>query len=192
MKLFYLLALMSVMISCNNKKDQVIQEINTPDPKTEVDKNPAFFPVTNFIKGQIMDIRTRGINPLRIIKQNGREDSMWIKIENLEQEMKEFMTPDIDTSNLRDLFKETNFLDQTMNAVTLTYDPKTILPDSLTIKQWTVYVDPLKNRVMRIYMAKQKGAEKLHLTWESNEWCRIVVVSNNDQVQKEVLIKWDF
>jgi hypothetical protein len=192
MKLFYLLAILSVLVSCNNQKKQVTEEIIPADPKTEENKNHSFFPVTNFFKGQIADIKNLGINPLRIIKQNNREDSMWLKIEDLALEMKEFLTPEIDTSNLGELFTETGFLDQTINAVTFTYDPRTSIPDSFPIKQWTVYVDPVKNNVKRIYLLKNKGSGKLHLTWESNEWCRMVFVSNTDQVQKEVLIKWDF
>ena len=47
-------------------------------------------------------------------------------------------------------------MDQTINAVTFSYDPKTRLPDSIKLNHWDIYIDPQKNTVQRIYMVKEE------------------------------------
>lgn len=126
----------------------------------------------------------------------GRTDSSWLKAENFEKEMAAFLEIEIDTSNLKDLFSEKRFLDQTLNAYTFTYDPKSTLPDSLALQHWDVYVDPTTNKVKRIYLiTKNNDRKQRQLTWQSDKWCKIITIvtdKDNSVVEKEVLIKWDF
>lgn len=191
---FFLLQL----TSCK-PKDKATAGVETASAKTGVDSTSSgsFFPVTNYLKGQINDIRLKGINPMMYVTKNKQVDSAWLKFENLEKEMAPFLESVIDTANLRDLFSEKRFLDQTLNAYTFTYDPKASLPDSLQIQHWDVYVDPTANKVKRIYITtKTSDNKRQQLTWQSDKWSKIVTLSTdkdgNSFVEKEVLIKWDF
>ena len=183
-------------MSCNNSQNKEIAIVTDPGKDPGISKPENFFPVTAYIKGQIFEIKRRGINPLKIIEQGNRTDSLWLPIETLNKEMADFLEPVIDTVNLMALFSETKFLDQTLNAYTFTYDPKKELPDSMPLKHWDVYVDPGKNTIQRIYMVKKAGNKTLQLTWLNDISCRIITIGEdnkgNDAVEKEVLIKWDF
>jgi len=189
-----LIILAIIVLSCNQENNKT----NTVADSTAADtEQVSFFPVTDYLKGQLAEIRTKGINPKKISIVNKKEDSSWVKIEDLDSELAMFLTPVIDSTNLASLFTEKKFLDQTINAFTFTYDPVKPLPDSFLLQRWDVYVDPVSNKVKRIYILKKTIDHKtLQLTWQSDMWCKMVTIADdtkgNAKVEKEVTLKWDF
>lgn len=191
----YLLALLIWPVfftACSGSKKEP-----SPGTVTEQEKKPSFFPVTSYIKGQIFDIRRRGINPLYHVTHNSRTDSTWLKLEDIEKAVHAFLEPVIDSTNLTSLFDEKDFLDQTIAAYTFTYEPKASLPDNMTLRRWDVYIDAESNKVRRIYMVKKINENQtLQLTWQSNKYCKVVTIgtdsSGNSRVEKEEQITWDF
>ena len=182
----------AVLFSCNNnvEKDSVTSE------KKETEK-PHFFPVTSYLKGEIYTIKQNGINPLKYTTIRNHTDSVWLKIEDLDAAVAEFLQPEIDSANLISLFTEKSFLDQSINAVTFTYDPAVPLPDSMQLRHWDVYIDPGTNKVKRIYMVKEISKTKtLQLTWVNNKWCKITSIVTGDngisEIEKEEKLTWDF
>lgn len=162
-----------------------------------MEEKVAFFPVTSFIKGQILDIRSNAANPLKIITMRYHRDSSWLKMEDLQTELAPFLQPLIDTGNLTGMFLEKKFLDQTLDAYTFTYDPIKILPDSMHLLHWDVYVKPADGRVTRIYMLKKiDSVTQQQLTWETGKWSKIVTLKNtlagNTEIEKEQMIIWNF
>ncbi len=185
--------IMLFLLSCNDPS----QGIQAEDKTIQKNDLPSFFPVTDFLKGQIAEIKKESINPLKITKVNKHLDSMWLKMEDLDTEFAAFLTPEIDSTNLTGLFSEKRFLDQTIDAFTFTYDPINNLPDTFLLRRWDVYIDPKSNTVKRVYMIKETpDHKKIQLTWQTNKNCRIISIANdlkgNDFVEKEVTIKWDF
>jgi hypothetical protein len=194
MKYSYILFCCLLACACNNKKNTVTATTPAADALTE---KHNFFPVTSYIKGQLFDIRQKGLTPVKYTTQNQHTDSVMIKFEMLDSITAEFIKPQIDTANLIQWFKETKFLDQTINAVTFTYEPRTVLPDTCTLRRWDVYIDPETGKVKRVYIIKKKATGKtLQLTWQSNKWCSIVTLGKaTDEttfVEKEEKILWDY
>lgn len=182
-----------VCSSCNHSNNNNNTENKPGDQK----EHATFFPVTDFFKGQIAEIKKSGINPLQITNINKHQDSLWLKMEELNNAFADFLTPEIDSLNLMGLFSEKKFLDETINAFTFTYDPVKPLPDSFLLQRWDVYIEPGSGTVKRIYLLKNTPDHKtLQLSWQTNKYCRIVHISNepkaNDHVEKEIIIKWDF
>ena len=188
MKSSIILLTLVVIFGCNDGE----RIVETPQPTSA----PAgFFPVTDFIKGQIAEIRTEGINPLLISSRNGKTDSSWIKVEAFDSLFAPFLQPVIDTANFSKFFTEKSFLDQTINAFTFTYDPIAQLPDTIQLQHWDVYIDPQKNTVTRIFLLKRLGDQVTQLTWQADKWCKIVTITDGAKasvVKKEDMIKWDF
>lgn len=183
-----------VFIGCNQKKEDP-----TPAPSAAVAETPDaianFFPVTSFLKGQILEIKSIGITPVKKITVRGHTDSAFVKAEELETVFADFLSPVIDTANLKGTFTQKKFLDQTLNAFTFTYDPAERKTDSFAFRHWDVYIDPETNKVTRIYMIKKAGpAKELQLTWQCGKWCKIVTVniSGNGSVEKEEKISWTY
>lgn len=190
--LFPVTALLLFTLSCNNAG-----ETKAGDSKSGTVEKQKFFPVTSFLKGEIFNLKKNGINPLKYTTVNDRTDSAWLKIEEIDDAVKEFLQPEIDTANLTAFFSEKSFFDQTINAVTFTYEAAGVLPDSIKLVNWDVYVDPDANRVKRIYMVKQQDKDtQLQLTWVSGKWCKITTIVTDEKgvstVKKEEKITWDF
>ena len=196
--LIHVAMVLVLLQSCNNSAKN-----KTPDPvkhvplENQVAEKQRFFPVTTYIKGQLFEITQKGITPLKYSTINGHTDSVWLKTENFTQAFSEFLHPEIDSANLISLFTEKKFMDQTIDAFTFTYDPAGVLPDSMTLNHWDVYIDPASGKVRRIYMVKNIGENKtIQLTWQGDKWCKtIYIITNPDgtsTVEKEEKITWSF
>lgn len=159
-----------------------------------------FFPVTDFIKGQLLAIRQKGVNPVKVVTINKRTDSSWLKIEELDVATNEFVQPLIDSTSLINLFTETRFQDQTLNTFTFTYAPTGKLPDTMELLNWDVYINPDEGSVQKVYMVKRKKEngqdKKIQLTWQADKWCKTVVIATDAKgkasVEREELISWYF
>lgn len=196
MRQFLLAAGCIVLLNaCNNEPAPVASpQNNTIDTVTE---KPDFFPVTAFIKGQIYEIKEKGLSPRQYISINDHTDSAFVKFEQLDKLLKEFLQPEIDSANLVPFFTETKFLDQTIDAFTFTYDPKTTLPDSIPLKHWDVYIEPTTSKVKRVYLIKKTSDGKtLQLTWQSGQWCKTTTLvtdaNGSTKIEKEEKISWDY
>jgi hypothetical protein len=115
MRSIIFLAFLVILFSCNNSKQEAAATPVFDKPAEEV---PAFFPVTAYIKGQVHEIKEKGLTPFKYTTINGHTDSVLIKFSELDTLIKEFLHPEIDTANMRSFFSETRFLDQTVNAFT--------------------------------------------------------------------------
>ncbi len=180
------------LLSCNNH-GKPAQQLSGKDTL----EKQKFFPVTDYLEGEIYNIKKNGVNPLKYITVNGHTDSAWIKIEELDSVVAEFLHPRIDSANLVTLFSEKSFLDRSLDAVTFTYDAAVALPDSMKLKHWDVYIDPKTGKVKRIYMVKQADKTKmLQLTWVNGRWCKITTIGTDGngvmKVEKEDKLIWDF
>lgn len=179
--------------ACNGTKKENEPSTNN---KATADTATNFFPVTTYLKGEIFGIKNGGVTPLRKITIGTKTDSSWLKMEELETVFAEFLIPVIDTANLKDLFSEKRFLDQTLDAFTFTYEPKNEKGLVYPFTHWDVYIDPETQKVRRIYLVKKEGADKeLQLTWLSGKYCKIVtLVTQNGKtnIAKEDKTIWRF
>lgn len=178
------------LYACNNKSKQAEQAA------TIIDSAVAFFPVTSFLKGQLIALDSLPITVLRIVTIKGKSDSFWIKKENVPPLLKDFFTQEINTTNLTALFKESKFNDEGVDAITYTYEPKAALPNSISLKHWDVYVKLQTGKVKRVYMVKQvkQGAEifTLQLTWVTDKWAKIVTILNKPAGESELIKEEQF
>lgn len=188
--LLFLLYLLP-FISCVQKSQQLSFK--------ETAKKSEFLPVTQFILGELHTIDSLPVTPLKIITKNGHTDSVWIKKEDVKAEALPFMTPIIDSAHQYLYFKESSFLDQTINSYTFSYDPIKIPASSKELKRWDVYVDPKKQTITRIYLLKEsrEGDNIIteQLTWKSNSFFRITLIKENKNGTNNITqedVKWNF
>jgi hypothetical protein len=191
----YLLIILFVLIagSCNNSGEKI--EVQ-PQEKKEAS---SFFPVTDYLRGQIAEIKTNGVTPIKTDSSRGssKTDSVWLKAGDLDSVFHQFLQPEIDSTNLIQFFEESKFNDQTLDTYTFTYSPAPQLPDSFTLLRWDVYINRSSNAVKRIFMVKKAAeGEEMQLTWQSGKWCKTVTIARNKEgtqfVAHEQTIKWSF
>jgi hypothetical protein len=194
------IVLLLLLAACGNNNNANTKETIEPAAAQSVsplgDSATNFFPVTSYLKGELLNIRSGGITPVRKITIADKTDSSWLKMEELEKVFAAFLSPVIDTTNLKDAFDQKIFKDETLNAFTFTYDPKNAQTNTFAFTHWDVYVDPESNKVTRIYLSKKEGTDKtLQLTWQSGKRCKIRTLKNANgktTVEKEENISWSF
>lgn len=199
MKRIFVICICAIcLFSCaGNKKENSGNKVLVADSSGMKAEIPHFFPVTDYIKGQVYDITNGSINPFKTVITPSKTDSNWLKMEDLSKEVSDFYTPEIDSNNLASLFAEKKFMDQTLNAVTFTYDPISTLPDTFSLRHWDVYVDPESQKVTRVYILKKLPQNKMQqLTWNTGKGCNIKIISEDTVhgkpiIEKQVFIKWD-
>ena len=178
------------LYACNNKSQQAEQAAII------IDSTVAFFPVTSFLKGQLIALDSLPVTVLRIVTIKGKSDSFWIKKENVQPLLDDFFTQEINTTNLTAFFKESKFNDEGVDAITYTYEPKAALPDSILLKHWDVYVKLQTGKVKRVYMVKQVKQEAeiftLQLTWVTDKWAKIVTILNKSAGESELIKEEQF
>jgi len=185
-----------LLFSCKGKKSSGGSSEN--NAATDTAEVLSFFPVTDYLKGQVADIESQGINSLKFIIKGNKKDSIWIKRDSLLREVGAFLHPVIDTLNMTKFFKQEKFLDQSVDAYTFTYDPIGTLPDSMQLRHWDVYVDPQDGIVRRVYLVKDLGnGRQQQLTWDAHEkFCKIIELSTKPDgtpfVENEQKIIWNF
>jgi hypothetical protein len=198
MKILPIFSVALFFVACNNNNAATTVSNNTV-PKTVStlgDSSTSFFPVTSYLKGEILGIKNGGITPVRKITIAGKTDSSWLKMEELEKVFAVFLSPIIDSLSLKKDFDQKVFKDETLNAFTFTCDPKNVQSNSFAFTHWDVYVDPETNKVSRIYLLKKESADKtLQLTWQAGKWCKIITLKNingKTSIEKEEKTSWSF
>ena len=197
-KNLFCIAVLSILFSCNNKTEKTG---TVAEAKTETDSAKiTFFPVTSFIKGQLLVLDSLPVTVLQVKTVGKKTDSTWLKRESIRPLLEPFISQEIGTENLTKFFKQTKFNDQTLDAITFTYEPIDVLPDSITIKRWDVYIQPETGKVKKVYLLKQLNKEDKkytqQLTWETDHWAKIVTILNkpggSSEVESETKLVWNF
>lgn len=189
----FLLVTLLIVAACNSNTKNPVSIENSINPQIIIgDTVSNFFPVTSFLKGEIYGIKTSGITPIKRTYTGNKMDSVFLKEADFENNFSEFLSPIIDTSNLKNSFVEKRFLDETLNAFTFTYDPTDGKENSFAFTHWDVYVDPETNKVRRVYLRKNIDEEtKLLMTWQSGKWCEIVTIKK-EAIMKKEKISWSY
>ena len=185
-------------LSCSQNKKSGTGD-NAGDTAKTSAKDTSFFPVTSFLQREILDLDSLPVTILETTTFNNKQSSAWLPAAKVKPKLQPFLSDIIDKNNLSSYFKETNFNDQSTDAITLMYDPKTALPDSFALRRWDVYINPDKNTLRRVYMVKRiKENNALtiqQLTWQSGKWAKIVTINNDNgnssPVIKEIKWVWD-
>ena len=199
-KIFFSTIIILSIAGCSSSTNKKIPAPPTPPSTVNELKKDSFFPVTSFLKGQMIVLDSLPITPLHTITINNKTDSIWIKKKELTSFLANFLSFEINETNLIKYFKESSFKDQTLNAITFTYDPVTTLPDSILLRHWDIYIDPESGKIIKVYIVKQlkekEGIVTQQLTWKTNNWATITTLQNspngNTQLLKEDKFIWNF
>jgi len=172
---------------------ETVKPANTTVDSTNI------FPVTSFLRAQLKELDTLPVTPLLIVSKNNKKDSTWLKREDIRKYAIPFLSPEIDSANMQNLFRESSFLDQSINSYTFSYDPKSNIPDSIHLNHWDVYMNPENNLVTRIYLVKENDSAgesvTRQLTWLVDKWFSIRTISQKQgqkpEIKEEKMI-WNF
>lgn len=184
-----------LLLACNQQKETpaVAFEKAPPPPPETLD---TYFPVTNYVLGEISNIQTLFVNPLKLTTIKGKTDSVWLDPKNMDAEFKDFLNPVIDTGNMKGIYKEDKFEDASIESYVFSYAPYDKIPDSLNLLRWDVYVSTLSQRVTSVFWSKDlKNGKQQQLIWNSGKNCKITELHQEKGeviIDREIIIKWSF
>lgn len=186
MKFIFFCLTIFFVYACNQQKNDPAKPVAEAGPDST-----NYFPVTNFLRGQLHDVQTIGVTPLKIFQTNKGSDSTWLTLDDFEKEMQPFLTPEIDTANMKPFFSQESFFDGTLNLFTFSYTAKPNAAADLKGLQWTVYTSPYDDQVKQIYIEKEHGKERTQLTWFTGKRFEIRKI-DDDKVQEKISVIWKF
>lgn len=191
--IFLYCSILFLIFSCNsgNKKNSATNTSGEPPI--------AFFPVTDFLEGQLRELDSLPVTPLKIVIINGKTDSAWLLRSDIRKFASPFLTPVFDSVSMMPFFTAKSFLDKTINSFTLTYDANNKSPRNLALRTVNVYIDPQTSSVQRIYLVKQMSVDSTdiitQLTWITDKLCSIRTIlqksGESPEIREEKMI-WNF
>jgi hypothetical protein len=198
--IFYTILVLT-LTHCTSKNKTVNNQINTDTVATESNQAvKGFFPITSFLKGQLITLDSLPITLMHTITINKKTDTIWLKKQEIRPLLQPFISDEITATNMAPFFTETKFKDETINAITYTYRPTNTLPDSIALRHWDMYINPETGSIQKIYLVKEKiDKDKTYtfqLIWQTNKWAKITTLLKNknglNEVVKEEKITWAF
>jgi hypothetical protein len=163
--------------------------------KDASNEDTQFYPAKNFIIAEINKLDTIPLAVLRKTVVNNKTDSAYISKEEFRKAAGVFLEPDISDPKLKKLYKETVFMDNTVNAITLTYSPG---ENEAEVRKMDVLLDPGNNKLERIYMEKEKkNGDSLithKLMWNAGHSCQVITLIKVGNQPESVLNEkyiWD-
>lgn len=118
----------------------------------------TFFPVLDFLQGQVADIDSSVYPLMKIVTVNNTSDTSFIKKDEFKTYARQFTTlPDISSEQLKEEYTATEMFDETIGRVVLNYTPKNtaaeirrqevqIAPDQAGDKVKAIIIDRLTSK----------------------------------------------
>ena len=153
-----------IIVSCKSKKAE----------KPEV---PAadFFPVKDYLNGQIAQLDTASYNFQKIETVDGRSDTIGIKSADVKTYAKPFQDiPDLSAKEIKDDYSVDKLYDDIQEAFVFTYTTKEDHP----VRQQQVTLEPDfnaagKNDIRSVYVdlweTNKDSSVRKHMMWEANK-----------------------
>jgi len=177
------------IVACKSKKEE----------KPEV---PAanFFPVKDYLNGQVAKLDTADYSFLKIETTGGRSDTTIIKNTEVRQYAKEFLNiPDISSKELKDDYEITHLYDEDLEAFAFTFTTKEDHP----VKSEHVVLDPMpnaegKNDIRSIFIDMWQNANnasiRKSMLWEANKSFQVTTTTEapgQTESTKRIRIVWN-
>jgi len=201
----YLLNLFIVPVfffgSCKNdtaKEPVSTKAGTTPAEDTLTGKKEGFFPVADYIGGQLKMIDSLQLPLSMAVTINNKTRYAVATDKQLKQWASNFQQPDINDPSLRSQYKETNIADESGPSVTLIY---TAINSTLPVQKINVFIkpDPVQNdKVTGVYIEKTFSLSDTmvnqKLFWKAGKSLQVTTekkVKSGTLPVEQVKITWD-
>ena len=178
----------------------VFAACNTKKPESNPDEEPSqkqYFPVADFLKGQIHHADSLPTAMLKIVTENNRSDSSFIQRDEFNAISQDFILPELEPRTFEKNFKENSFIDATTQSATFNY---TSYNSTLSLQRVDVLAttDEIYSKVKSIFMQQSISKNDTiiikKLFWLTNKRFQIVTsVQPPNQPRKvnALTITWD-
>jgi hypothetical protein len=166
------------------------------DPPAK-DEKKNFFPVADYMRSEISAVDSLPLAIYRYRIHGGKTDSSLIRQDEFDRLAGEFLPKELDSARFAQDFTESSFIDQTTNAVTLTYAAKS---DESPLGRVDILAanDPALNHIKSVYMEKREVQGDTTLVkkmyWKAGRFFQITTVSqvaDQPSSTSQLKVVWD-
>jgi hypothetical protein len=195
---FLVMAGLVVMtLSCNDKQPAATAEKPATPAVRDSSAPQQFFPLADFIKGEIGYVDSLPVGIKRYVTRNSKTDSGYIQLEEFHRLAREFQSPELSGTAFEKKFKETSFYDKSANTATFLY---TSTDDANNVKRVDVVTarGDVYDEVRSIYIEKTSADNNKSVTkkmyWKPKRNFQIITLTNNNAQKPEnelIKVVWD-
>ena len=192
-----LLAISLLLGACKNNSSE--KAADNPITKESIPKEQSFFPVPDYIGGQIRIIDSLQLPISKSVTVNNKTKLSAATDKELAELAQNFRQPDISDPAIKKFYTETSIADQSTPSVTLIF---TTSDTTLPIQKINVYVkpDPVENdKVTGIYMEKifsrNDTSFNQKLYWKTGKNMQVITekkVKGKALPVEQIKISWDY
>ncbi len=155
------------------------------------DKHIDVFPALSFIKGQIRQVDSSLYRIVVIKTENNKSDTSYAKREEFGMLAKDFTDlPDIGSDKLKNDYEETQFYDETLQSVILTYianekDNEVQRQDVIIDQANAAGLNDVETIIVHTIENKRKTTISKNLVWYANKKFTVITKTNKgDEAEK--------
>ena len=179
----------TTLYSCKDEKPSII--------KPEQKEKGNYFPVSGFLKGQIHYADSIPTAMLKIVTKNNKLDSAYIKRDEFDNLVHDFIFPELEQNIFEKEFKENSFIDQTTQSATFTYSSNN---SKLQLQRVDVLAtaDESYSKVKSVFMQatinKNDTIIVKKLYWQTNKYFQVATITmlpNQSKTVSQIKVIWD-
>lgn len=145
---------------------------NNENKFEQEDKN--FYPIASFIKSELKLVDSLPLAVFKYTVINQKTDTQIVGKPEFRKIAESFISPDITVEPLKKKYKETVFMDATINSVTISY---TTVDPNAEIRKIDVFINPETDKVRNIYVEKMSNQGDSSVTrkmiWTSGKFFQV-------------------
>lgn len=158
-----------ILLACNS----------TENAEKNEDLNKTFFPIAGTILSELKNIDSLPIAIIKYTTSGEKKDTVIFSKQDMRAVADELIKPDISQPEYKKYYKETVFMDNTVNAVTMSY---TTEEEDPVIRKIEVMIDPDHQKVKTIYVEKLDHQGDLNILkkmiWTSGKNLQVISIIN--------------
>ena len=162
-----------------------------PETKKEV----IFYPISDYIRGQIQYVDTSLLAVIHYTTMNGKTDSSVMEKSEFKKIAAEFLEPNLNDPLIKPKYEENSFIDANIGTITLTYST---IDEKAPLWKATVLLRQEDTKPIYIYLEKQllspDSSVLKKMIWKTDSNCQIVsIIRKPNQAERIIEDKyvWD-
>ncbi len=145
------------------------------DESKNEDVNKTFFPIEGNIKAELKALDSMPVAILKYTTEGQLSDTALIDKATFRKVAEMLYTPDISSPGLKKFYKESVFMDNTINTVTMSY---TTTEQEPVVRKIEVTIQPESENVRSIYVEKQEGPVVAKMIWTPGKNLQVITITN--------------
>jgi hypothetical protein len=165
---------------------------NTSSTKEEErgDLNKIFFPISGNILAELKMLDSLPVAILKYTSIGNQTDTVIFSKDSMRSVADELLKPDISSPEYKKYYKETVFLDNTTNTVTMSYTTESNQP---VIRKIDVMINPDNEKVKSIYVEKLENNSDSSvlrkMIWTTGKNLQVISLVNRKGQQEQIRLE---